>query len=263
MYFLISDFDYTLYTHDDKEMISNNLYAVQRWRAHGNIFVIATGRGPTALAHTMPNYRDYADYLVFDDGAIVRDNHDSPLLVQKIPTSAINKIEQLLPKFPFEDEYAFVCYYGDKEYPDFKETSSKIRLWLKSSNDCKAITEAITNECGNKVRCQVYCDLKENFDAARLPWVKHNMSHMIDILHKGTDKAVGVDAILNRYRHPYISHNKIFVIGDDMNDLGMIEAFNGYAVPNSSAKLLERIPSSRIVSSLSHLIDSLLQRTPV
>ena len=78
------DFDYTLYDHDNSHVTAENLRAVKRWREQGNLFVIATGRSLNELKVSLPDYRDYCDYLILNDGAVVMTVHSEPLHVDRV-----------------------------------------------------------------------------------------------------------------------------------------------------------------------------------
>ena len=67
---LFCDFDGTLFRRDIEGEFERNLEAIQRWRAAGNLFVMTTGRSPSSLGGVLPNYFDYFDYLIGDNGAV-------------------------------------------------------------------------------------------------------------------------------------------------------------------------------------------------
>ncbi len=253
---LISDFDYTLYVHENAEQTKRNFLAIKRWRELGNLFVIATGRSAPALSYTLPDWRDHADFVILNDGAIVRDNHDCPILIRRIRANVISNIELHLSTYNFEDRYQVISYRGDKEESGIHLNAGKLRFWFKSIDDCKGFYNLLTNDLKHQVTCIPYYNAI-NFDV-RIPWIDGEAHHVIEVLQKGTDKATGADAILNMLQ--YQTSNDVYSIGDDINDHTLLQHHNGYIVPHSS--LVDTYPSSRIVHSVESLINTLISKTP-
>lgn len=257
---LISDYDYTLCNHDDMTKTPINLSAVQRWRKQNNIFIIATGRSVSALRFDFPEYRDYADYIVFNDGALVLDNHDCPISADHVPAKTTESLREILERHDYVDDHSVISYHESRDLQGIRLNSNKFRLWFKSKDDCVAIAEAITTYLPTKLKCHIYHDVP-NFDI-RLNWISEDMHYLIEVINRGTDKSTGVKAVLNKLQCSNYANEHIYAVGDDLNDHGMLEQFNGYVVSNAKPTLLSRFPSSRVVDSVASLINQIIQKTP-
>ncbi len=67
---LVTDFDNTLYSHSDPQVLINNLQVAQSFRQAGNKFVLATGRNASSLSRVLPDFNKYFDYIILDNGAV-------------------------------------------------------------------------------------------------------------------------------------------------------------------------------------------------
>lgn len=56
-------------------------------------------------------------------------------------------------------------------------------------------------------------------------------------------------------QHAHIAHADVSVIGDDDNDIPMVEAFRGFAVPNAKPELIDI--AEDVIDSVADLIARL------
>ena len=96
MKILASDFDNTIYYLDDKKKNKNNIEAIKRFIAYGNIFGIVTGRNYTSVKKLLIENDIPYSYLICDDGAIIFNNMDYPLQTILLDEKDIDKIENIL-----------------------------------------------------------------------------------------------------------------------------------------------------------------------
>ena len=68
---------------------------------------------------------------------------------------------------------------------------------------------------------------------------------------KGISKASGLDIIIE---HSKVDKDFVSVIGDDLNDIPMLEKYNGYAVNNAKDEV--KAVSLKIYNSVSDLISA-------
>ena len=95
---IISDFDDTLCPHGDEVTFQENLQAVTRFRAQAdNEFVLATGRSLSSLERTFPNFRNYMDFVILDNGSVCYETkNDNVLLEYTISKQVVSNIMKLI-----------------------------------------------------------------------------------------------------------------------------------------------------------------------
>ena len=125
---LFCDFDGTLFRRDIEGEFERNLEAIQRWRAAGNLFVMTTGRSPSSLGGVLPNYFDYFDYLIGDNGAVCL-TKDGVGFEETISEVAQRDITEFVKKLPHGDEFEFVYDRDCHGFSDIQGAATKLRIW--------------------------------------------------------------------------------------------------------------------------------------
>jgi hydroxymethylpyrimidine pyrophosphatase-like HAD family hydrolase len=82
------------------------------------------------------------------------------------------------------------------------------------------------------------------------------MRHIIEVTRTGTDKSTGAKKLLDIIGVHDPKH--IIAIGDDKNDIPMIESFNGYVVENGNPEVVKTVLAHRRVPHLHNLITEKL-----
>lgn len=254
---LISDFDYTLYDHDNPSNTAENLLAVTRWRRAGNLFIVATGRNLTSLRLTFPNYRDYVDYLVLNDGATVIRAMDGEVLHRDIiKEKIVTDFTAELRQANFANDYAVIGYYGDKELNVIKPNCYKFRLWFKTQDDCMIAEDILSTKFERRLHYYSYHSVDFNFDA-RLDWINDDMKCVIEVNLAGTNKKTGLSALFDKLNIG--NKHTIIAVGDDQNDICMLEAYDGYFIGKTREDIRRRLPGTAVVPYLHILIANQLK----
>ena len=81
------------------------------------------------------------------------------------------------------------------------------------------------------------------------------MTNVIEIFGKNASKE---HAIAYNCNSSFIKNRKITTIGDDINDIGMIVEFDGYALESAPEEVKNATPDGHVVASVHNLIDSIL-----
>ena len=252
---LLSDFDYTLYEHDDPDVFANNLEAIKDWRNHGNLFAITTGRSKESLLAIFPNYDEYVDYCVLCDGALVLDRHDKIVFSDYFGPDLANSLNATVRQLLCKGDYSFICYNGTEESQIIGSCTGKVRFWFENINDCIALEKNLEKLYGASLDFFAYHDVAFN-DDTRLSWVQPNMRHLVEVNRKGIDKKAAIDKLLEATNLQKFAH--VITIGDGKNDVHMLNAYRGYAVEKASPDVLAIIPHTRIVPHLHSLISAKL-----
>lgn len=88
-----SDFDGTLYFHDEAIIPQINIEAVNKWRQQGNLFVLCSGRDVHSLMHEVNNQKLSYDFVICNNGGTIFDKNLK--LIKSFPLDKI-QLEKLV-----------------------------------------------------------------------------------------------------------------------------------------------------------------------
>lgn len=225
MKILASDFDGTLYING--AVSADDLSAVARWRAAGNLFCIVTGRGPN-IKREMDLLGVEMDYLVCFNGALILDTTGRTVYRKTAAASLINDLEQL----------AYAC--GAQEC--FSESAQEM---ADGFGQFSARMDTDEN-------ARIYTE-RVNSDYAGVLTGYQNGCHA-DIVRAGISKATGVEELAARHA---VSPDAIVTVGDNYNDLPMLTAFRGFAVAGAAQDIREIV--GRVCENVGALVTLLLK----
>ena len=197
MKILASDFDKTLYI-QDLESFEKNINTIKKFISDGNIFIIITGRSYFNIKVLLNKYSIPYSYLICEDGAKIYDSNDYCISTVMIDPSILNKIISIV------DDHLY-NYLLDDGYN-----------YTNNINDCVKIAIPYDNFDD---ACLLLEEIKNNVSVEGYISDKH-----ININSSGVNKCNALKRIINIESFNY---NDVYVIGDDINDLEMIEHFNG------------------------------------
>ncbi|MBR3176890.1 HAD hydrolase family protein [Candidatus Saccharibacteria bacterium] len=249
---LVSDFDFTIMEHGYPDITAMNLQAIKRWRSKGNLSVIASGRSLPGLESEMKNFREYADFLILNDGATIIHADKEKVHSDRIESQLIDDFKDALLNLHLRGKYATISYYGERELDRIQPGCCKFRLWFEHADDCRAVKTLIDERFNKKFQSIMYLDVIFNHDT-RLDWIDGSLQNTLEVNRKGTDKKTALDRLLTTIcvNNP---KDKVIAIGDDSNDLSMLEAYNGYTLYHANEEVIRRIPQYHVVTHLYQLI---------
>lgn len=205
---ICSDLDGTLIV--NKNINSQIVDKINILRKKRNYFVIVTGRGKGGVEKAIKDYHiDYFDYVIMSNGSMICNNNLVPLYF-----NVFNKkdIEYIMPYLlEYKDSYRkFVFNYvmGSKSYFEKSEIhySNIISIALQFYN----IEDAM----------HIYHRLQEEFID------KYNITtnkDCIDIQLNSNSKSTAILWLMNFLKLPL---QDLYVIGDGLNDIDMLQKFN-------------------------------------
>ena len=246
---LFSDFDGTLYV--DKVVSQANREAVQRWRAAGGRFAMATGRQWTDLRNHMLEENVEYDYLLCLNGAECYDREGRLLFQQTADGAMLPRLFELLLQGHgsananlgerWEQICAADCPEKDSRRPAYTaerlatfEVFTQLCSCLKDHAASVAARDRILAEFGDRIN----------------PVVN---GHCLDIVAPGVDKASGIAKLLDLLGLP---KDAAVCVGDNHNDLCMLTAYRGYAMSIAPEEVRSQVHGT--VESVAQLIDMLL-----
>lgn len=237
---LMTDLDGTLLT-DDKQILPVDLEAIDRFRAGGGIFTMATGRGYAMAKHIADRLRLDCPAVVYN-GAAVYDFRQEKFLWQcAIGAKAPDIIRKIAGQYPdigvevLRENTVFVPYLNDMEQwhldlenvqADFTPLDDIPRDgWLK-------VLFAYPPEKMDWL--QDYVESRPEFSTVH--WVR-SAPMFFECLPEGIDKAAGYRQLIRAIG----AEDRFTVgVGDFMNDLAMIQSADlGAAVANAQPSVRE------------------------
>ena len=198
--------------------------AIEKWRKQGNKIGVVSGRGLDMLSVIQNQYGLTLDFFVAFNGAIIYNaNEDS---VYKSACVEVN------PSDLAKDLFAFGC-------PFAHVNSDRYYLVRKSKADRKDGEYTLDMVTFVPLIYQVSVELPTEAEAGKIvPLIASKYGEFltplqngrcIDIVPKGVGKAHGMGKIQQQFGAEW---KDVIVVGDNLNDADMLQAFTSYAMEN-------------------------------
>lgn len=252
---LVCDIDGTFWQHFDRdfEIYKKNVAAAKRWREAGHQLILATGRGILSMRRSFSDAPEYADFLITDNGSFTTDLSSGKLIDEIVfEPRQIGKITAFARDL-FPERLMLISYHGYlQEYRHPLAAIGKIRAWLRDGELAENLYKRLGQEFGPGA---LQLHVERNALPSSLPWVSSDYKSFVNI----TPKESGKEQALKRLIKLAKLKGDVYALGDDLNDLGMIQHFEGYAMRDSHPRLLEQTRPERLVENPAELIDRLLE----
>ena len=226
MKILISDFDHTFL--DDNYL--KNIELVNKFVSEGNMFVIATGRSINNLNIDIIDYKINYSYLICSDGASIYDNKHNNIYTCNIDANLINPICNLL------------------------ESDSNITLTLIENDNF--VSGTVANSIAGKFIDKVKCESLVKKLNKLFPTINSYLSdNYINIRNKKVSKYEGIKFLIDNYN---LDSEKIYTIGDSINDKEMCKNFSSFSFYNADESV--KIVSNTILENFEEAIKLLMKK---
>lgn len=226
MKILISDFDHTFF--DDNYL--KNIELVNKFVSEGNLFIIATGRSINNLNIDIIDYKINYSYLICSDGASIYDNKHNNIYTCNIDANLINPICNLL------------------------ESDSNITLTLIENDNF--VSGTVANSIAGKFIDKVKCESLVKKLNKLFPTINSYLSdNYINIRNKKVSKYEGIKFLIDNYN---LDSEKIYTIGDSINDKEMCKNFSSFSFYNADESV--KIVSNTILENFEEAINLLMKK---
>ncbi len=212
MKLLVSDYDGTFNPDNKARSIEKNVDAIRRFKDAGNMFSIATGRSYISIKRQTDKYHIPYDYLICSNGSSIFDKEDNLIYYNPIKLGILKSTLEYLDSLGFIKSIELKNMYGEDttRYEDTTEIICTIRI--RNILDLKYIKQELA--------------------------FLHSLSFLtITILKEKIDKKDAIEIISKRHK---IEKAKIYTVGDEFNDIGMLTEYNGYKMLLSNPILLNK-----------------------
>ena len=257
---LVSDMDATLFN-SKREVSEENYNAIKYFTSEGGKFSVASGRMIAAVGNFLDEIGINAPAILYN-GAMLYSFETNTLLYEKTieeeRKSAIRKVYQSQPQFGLEiysDEHIYIlreCFETDR----LRGKNYAVTFHMPDEVWDKPWTKALIigdDEALDKFE-PIY---RKEYDDG---YVTRSGKYYLDMVATGATKGYGVKKLAGLLG---IKREDIYTVGDNMNDLEMIEyAGHGYAVANAVDELKnasEMVVPSNDESAIAYIINNLIK----
>lgn len=259
----VSDFDGTMYFHQQDAIPQINLEAVAKWRAEGNIFVFCSGRDMRSLIYEISNHNLVYDYIICNNGGTIFDDKLNVLKAYPLDSQAWHDlVKSDIAKQSWHIMYSCVDkmrttiqHYRSPLLNYFEAPKYKHQQIIKRMSINQAIKELqpvqISLAYDSEQTARFYLEqIEHGFNQAFSANLNLNY---IDVCSRGVTKAQGIDDLLALKNW---QNKKVLTIGDGQNDVPMLKEFNGFSL--TTATVEAKAAANKLYDSLgAMLLDNL------
>ena len=199
MNLIISDFDGTLYD----ENYNENIKFLESIKQNYDI-VIATGRNFKSLKGDL---KINCPYYICNDGGYILDDNKNIIYKNYIDDESIKIIYERMKNLGYNDYFFDYIDHFDTE---LNTNVNKLSIRIKG-NKTKEHIEYLLKDINN-----VYAYISTNW---------------INILSTDSTKEKAIKKLLK-----LTNYDKIYVVGNEINDIGMLKKYNGYLISKEKIK---------------------------
>ena len=217
MKLLVSDYDYTIKPYEknpnilEKNIFKKNIEAINRFQEKGNKFVIATGRNTASIQDEVKKFGINYDYIIGYNGRVIVDKNDNLLYANYLDENLLEELfnNEMISNYISFDEYAST---------ERKNNLIYIKIKLNTYKNIKILIQK----------------LKQKY-----PNIKINYTYLLNMLLIRNDfnKCLGIEKLLE-LENLEVDRNDIYTVGDETNDIEMINEFNGTRMLVSNPSLI-------------------------
>ena len=241
-----SDFDGTLFR--EQKISAEDFAAIKNWRAAGNKFGLVTGRCYQMLTPHLREFDLALDFAICCNGAIICDGAGKVLFETELPPKIL--LEIMREPFMAQNSLHFLFEAADETFcVNVKENS-----WVMREKNHAAQVESLPKKINQLAlgfetseTAQFAADFLNRKYGAQI-FAQRN-TYSLDIVPAGMNKGAGVAKLLELQNW----RGKIFVVGDESNDLPMIKRFGGYTV--ATAKDFVKREASAVFESVGMMLN--------
>jgi len=258
------DLDGTL-LNSNKEISQTDFESLQKLGQRNAIRIAATGRNYFSVKQVLnPNFP--VDYIVFSSGAGIMDWKTKKIKYKSdIDKSDIEEIIKIISPhklnftihLPIPNNHNMLLFNNHSEAKDLENYTAFYKDFVQTLNPQKLPQKATQVIVLLNRHVHLFIELKKQLTNLKVILTTSPVNHKsmwMEVFNKNVSKANGVKWILN---HLKIKHTKVFAIGNDFNDLDLLNyADISYVTANAPKELQQNfnISKSNDQSALTHAL---------
>lgn len=221
-----SDYDGTLSV-PGEGVPAETIEAIRMWRSAGNKFGIVTGRDHSLIAMETAAYKIPVDFYICCNGAALHDTTGTPMALTHLPRTAMERFFASKHVRTYEGGMLFFTAERAYSYRLRTDVPPSCLTPLERIEDALDLTDVIQMGMKFSDRAETLAAFSA-IDADFPNTFTGNMNRQfLDLNSAGVNKSTGIADLVRRSGW---EDADLLIIGDDRNDLAMIEAYNGFTV---------------------------------
>ena len=236
-----SDYDGTLFR--QQTIAAEDVEGVRKWRAAGHKFGVVSGRDYGMLMPQLKFYGIESDYAVCNNGAIIFQADGTPLWQGSIP---LRRLAEMVREPSVRRSFHFAFSAVDKTYLYHEREGSWI---MREANEwdfpiVKIAEQDIMSLPQIHQFCLGYHEASEADETSAIINEKYGAyvqaypnGCSVDIVPTGVSKSQGIEKLRELMGWQAA---EVCAIGDETNDLPMLEAFAGFTVNTARQAIREK-----------------------
>ena len=247
--FIASDFDGTIKTGEGRE---EDCAAILKWREAGHVFSVISGRNTPSIRSLIKRFELEPDYVMGDSGN-TRYTLDGRLISCNLVDS---KYVLPLCRTLLEMKTYYICI-------NQPEVATIVY------HDKRGKGENVDFDCDVVCRFETFTQVSAIFDSEKMAqdaadcinqrfkgnMLAHRNGACLDVVPNDSSKAVCIADFTKKLN---ISPSDVYCIGDNYNDIPMLDSFNSFVVENAPDDVKSHA-SVAVVPSVCHMIEYLLK----
>ena len=237
-----SDYDGTLFRNE--EISVADVEGISRWRAEGNKFGVVTGRDYGMLAPQLRHYGIASDFAICNNGGLICRADGTPLWQGRIP---LETLAEIVREPGVQRSFHFAFSAADCTYLYHEEEGSWItrearewdfRIVPMEEKDILHLPQIHQFSLGYPEAAEadaVSRNINERYGAVVRAYPNRCS---VDIVPKGISKRQGIEKLVDLMGW---EDSEIYAIGDETNDLPMLEAFLGFTVDTAREAIKAKV----------------------
>jgi HAD superfamily hydrolase (TIGR01484 family) len=233
---LATDFDGTLCRGTDKgyRVSDEDKNALASFRAAGGVFGVVTGRGAASIRGALENNGVSPDFVVANNGGVIMDAGMNIVASTHVPGGVLTELAPMLRRHGCP--YIIVQRDNEEQH------------WMQDGYNIWESFTQVSTGTGSVEETTAFIPEIHAFLGRYV--TAHPNGNCIDITAAGVSKATGVADVCKRFGVPL---DRAWTVGDNLNDLPMVAAYNGYAMERSPEGL--KTSARGIVKTIAELIE--------
>lgn len=257
-YLLVSDMDATLLC-SDHSISEKNRQAIEYFIENGGRFTVATGRMVEAVRAYMPKLHINAPAILHNGAKLYDYSQEKTIFEKPIEEDRKQAIKRVHNDFP---DVGLEVYANEIVYV-YRKCEETKRFLTRKYEVVYELPDEVWNEAWIKVLLIGERELldkyepiyREKYDSG---YAVRSGEKYLDVVANGVSKGDGVTMLARKLG---IEHGKIIAVGDNMNDISMLEAAGiSYAVSNGEEavkKIAKYSAPSNNEDAIAYIIEHL------
>ena len=227
MKILISDLDNDIVL-NGKEQIES----IKRFTREGNIFICATDKAINYIADHLSLMDINIEYFICNDGAAIFDKYYNIIYRKDMRSDVVRPIINML-----------------------KDDDNILETFIDTTHGFVSDTEKCANGIVARPFDKEKAEVLLNKIVLKYPSVHgHVNDNWLNIIDIDVNKKTAIEYLIDNY---HLNKDDIYVLGQGVNDLEMVENFKSYVLNNSKEDLKKF--AIKEVENISELVDILLE----